>query len=380
MTKPRVLFVLEYYYPHIGGVETLFHQLVNALEAEGVACTILTQRHAADLAPKEISAHGSVIHRIKVPNRYLFTLVAFWWGISLFRKTDLIHTTSYNAGIPAFLGGFLFSKPVLITFHEAWGKLWFALPFMSRISKVGHYWFEQILLRLPFKFFVGVSEATSTRLHEEGVPLKKIRTIYNGLNYNQFPQISSAPPPPSDSFKMTYFGRIGLSKGLDQLLPAFAAMTKVYPKTTLTLIVPEKPVAMKNWLENTIQTLRITNHITIRSSLPYTALIKQLKKSDCVVIPSYSEGFCFVAAEAAALHIPIVHSNQGALPEVVSGYHIAAKSHQEQHLLEALNRAAQNDWAFIPQRRFHLHKSVSMYLELYQEALPQLLPSNAPRS
>lgn len=379
MPQTRILFVLEYYYPHIGGVETLFHQLVTALQQSGVTCTILTQRFSPALAAKERTPAGTTIRRLAVPNRYLFTLVAFLMGFSYFRKTDLIHTTSYNAAIPAFLGGLFFRKPVLITFHEAWGKLWFQLPFMSRLAASGHYAFEQVLFRLPFRYFIGVSQATSQRLLEEGVPPKRIKTIYNGLNYSAFHNHPHHQPAPVSAFQMTYFGRIGLSKGLDLLLPAFAHLVKTYPHGHLQLIVPEKPTKMVTWLRKTITRLGIENHTTVFFSLPQKDLQEKLRASNWVVIPSYSEGFCFAAAEAVAMGIPIVHSGQGALPEVVSGYFVEANSHETDDLLEALLQAAAGDWSYRPFRPFPLTDSVAQYMSLYQDTLPTHLSTNEQR-
>ena len=51
-------------------------------------------------------------------------------------------------------------------------------------------------------------------------------------------------------------------------------------------------------------------------------LSKTISKTNCILIPSYSEGFCFSAAESIGLKIPIISSNKGALKEVVSGKHI----------------------------------------------------------
>ena len=48
-------------------------------------------------------------------------------------------------------------------------------------------------------------------------------------------------------------------------------------------------------------------------------LIEKITQSDAVVIPSYSEGFCYAAVESVALGMPIISSGRGALPEVVSG-------------------------------------------------------------
>jgi len=51
-----------------------------------------------------------------------------------------------------------------------------------------------------------------------------------------------------------------------------------------------------------------------RSELP-----SYIAASDCIVVPSLSEGFGFAAAESCAMGKLIVASNVASLPEVVSG-------------------------------------------------------------
>ncbi len=374
MGKPQiqVLFVLEYFSPHVGGVETLFESLVEGLQDRGIQCTILTQQFRPDLPKRSYTESGAYIRRIRVPNRYFFTIIAFFYALGLARKADVLHTTSYNAALPAFLAGAIFRRPVLITFHEAWGKLWFRLPFQGRVSAWAHYQFEQLLLNLPFRYFVGVSEATSRRLAEEGVGAKRIRTIYNGLNYPDPAGPSSGKPPlPPPNFTYTYFGRIGMSKGLDQLLPAAKKLAMAYPESTLQLIVPDEPATMRQWLQESVERLELSAQTRIRSSLSRMELQNTLRASDWVVIPSYSEGFCFAAAEVVSLGIPLVHSGQGALPEVASGYYVQADGPDHESLFRALGKAAAGAWSYRPFKPFPLSASVAAYQRLYNTLFAQ---------
>lgn len=373
---PHILFILEFYYPHVGGVETLFHTLIRALAKAGYRCTILTQRFDKRLPSRE--HHGSIeIRRINVPNRYLFSIFAFFAAFPLARRADLIHTTSYNAGLPAFLSGFLARKTTIITFHEAWGNLWFRLPFIGKISARGHYLFEQLLLRLPFQRFIAVSGATARRLEEEGVDAHRITIVPNGLSYTEW--VQDQPPGPGqpphavatgESFTYTYFGRVGISKGLDLLLPAAANFARHYPQACLQLIIPATPSPITGWIQDFIARHQLQEQIRIKHSLPFAELVHTLQQSKWVVLPSYSEGFCFAAAEATALGLPLVHSNQAALAEVVTGYHAPMRTFSIDGLTNALLRAAQNQWDFTPFRPYPLQESLRQYCRIYEEILP----------
>ena len=88
--------------------------------------------------------------------------------------------------------------------------------------------------------------------------------------------------------------------------------------------------------------------------------------SHCVVIPSYSEGFCFAAAETIALGTPVISSGKGALKEVVSGKFIEMESFDKQDLFSALEKAYHGAWTSKPIKHFELKTTVKNYLALYE--------------
>lgn len=98
----KIVFVLENYFPNIGGVESLFKSLVESLAKEGNEITIVTSRITPESPLKE--KEGNIfIRRMPFNNRYLFTVLGFFYALPYIRQCNLVHTTSYNAAIPAFL-------------------------------------------------------------------------------------------------------------------------------------------------------------------------------------------------------------------------------------------------------------------------------------
>jgi len=132
----NIIFFLEYYYPNIGGVETLFKNLIDNLAQENHKITIITARPYPNSPLREQDGNISII---RIRSRYIFTFLGFFYLIRHISKGDFIHTTSYNAAIPAFFAGKLFRKKVIVTFHEVWDQLWFKLPDMGKIGQWGHY-------------------------------------------------------------------------------------------------------------------------------------------------------------------------------------------------------------------------------------------------
>lgn len=357
----KILFVLEHFYPYIGGAEKLFYELATALVREGHQIGVVTTRFRPDL-PEQETLEGVKVVRVNCRNRYWFS-VASLPAIRRMAKTyDIVHTTSYNAALPAWIGARLSHKPALITFHEVWGKLWWQLPFANFVQRSLFYAWEQLLLRLPFKYFIGVSDYTCQALQKNGIPTAKALRIYNGLDYSTFEPYQHQPP---EAFTFTYFGRLGMSKGLELLLPAAQSLLKQHPEARFKLIVPTYPKPMYDWVQQQLDDLNIREQTQLLHDLPRATLYQEIRHSSCVAIPSYSEGFCFVAAEAAAMGVPIVSSDQGALREVVSGRWIHIQDMTTEDLSYALHRAYDGDWAHRTFRPFPLEKAVQAYIDLY---------------
>ncbi|NND08339.1 MAG: glycosyltransferase family 4 protein [Saprospiraceae bacterium] len=366
----RILLVLEYYHPNIGGLEKLFKSLVDELDAQGHEITILTNKIRA--GQNKVQRAGNVtIYRYNFFNRYLFTILAFFPALRLARQADLIQTTSYNAGVPAFFAARLTGKKVCITFHEVWLSLWHQLPFFGRISKWLHYGFEWSLLRLPFDKFIAVSGSTKEALVEAGVHREKVSLIYNGIDYQQLKQVLADPIPSSqrDTYTFLYFGRLGISKGLDVLIKALHFLKQRQTQFRLMLIIPPKPASLSRRIHAMVDEWQVGVHIQFLSELTEEHLFQQVLHSDAVVIPSYNEGFCFTAVETVALDKPIISSGRGALKEVVGGKFLTFADQDPKALANSMEMAMQGKWQWKEKKTFHLSETVAAYIACYEDLL-----------
>ncbi|MEZ5030599.1 MAG: glycosyltransferase family 4 protein [Saprospiraceae bacterium] len=359
----RILFVVEHFYPYIGGAEHLFWVLSRALVEEGHEVRVITTRFRSDL-PREESIEGVQIRRIDCGNRFLFSVVSLPTLLKEVRHYDLIQTTSYNAALPAFIASVIGRKPVVITFHEVWGRLWFRLPKTRPWLQLAYYLWEQLLLRLPFDRFIAVSDATESSLQQAGVPDKRTIRIYNGLDYKTLEPFRYRPP---QDFVVTYYGRLGTSKGLDLLLPAMADFLQSHPEAVWKLIIPRVPDQLFQWVMSTIHQMPAASQVQLLHDLDRDVLLEEVSTSTCVVVPSYSEGFCFVAAEAVAMGVPVISSHQTALKEVVGGQMIRMGRMDVHALRESLERAHAGQWESAPVRRFDLKDSIRQYSVLYDQ-------------
>lgn len=357
----RILFVLEHFHPYLGGAEHLFWTLAKALVQQGHTVGVVTTRFRSDL-PKRETLEGIDVHRVDCYNRYLFSVFSLPVVLRLLHRYDIVHTTSYNAALPAWVAARWRQKPAIITFHEVWGKLWWSLPYATFPERLVFYLWERLLLQLPFDYFVGVSEFTRTALIDAGVSPERVVRIYNGMEYGDFEGYSHQPP---NAFTFTYFGRLGMSKGINLLMPAVARHFANYPDSRLKMIVPTYPASALNRLQQQIEQLGITGRVQLLHHLPRPRLFEEICRSSCVVVPSYSEGFCFVAAEVVALGVPIISSHQGALPEVVGGRVIRMEAQSIAALEAALEKAVLDQWEHLEVPRYLLEQAVTAYIRLY---------------
>jgi len=364
----RILFVLENYYPNVGGVETLFKGLIEKLAAEGHQIILVTTQLTKS-SPKIEKLPNITIYRYPFLNRYFFTLLAFIPVLKHSKNIDLVHTTSYNAAIPASIGALIKRKKTVITFHEVWGKLWFRLPLMNPISKWLHFLFEKGITKIPFTKFIAVSKFTKRNLMKSGVSEQRIEVIYNGLPYQKFDKYQSIKKTNTKNFVFAFYGRLGLSKGIDLLLEAAPIIKKQLPNSYLRMITPRHPKPIFRKMMRRIEKNDLRDYIELFHYLKEEDLFYQLKTANCVVIPSRSEGFCFAAAECVALGVPIITSDKGALKEVVSGKFIKMEKYSVKALVEAVLKASNNQWEQKPVKQFLIETSHQKYMELYQQLL-----------
>jgi glycosyltransferase involved in cell wall biosynthesis len=322
----RFLFVLEYYYPHIGGVEVLFQNLAAALVAAGHRVTVLTLRPPG--AARQERLNGVDVVRVDTPRwapRYWFMPLAVPAALRLARKADLIHTTTYNAALPGWVASMVCRKPAAITVHEVFAEQWHTLPGLNAWLGYGFRLFEWGILHLPFAHYFCPSQFTRGRLiRTMGIPGENVSVAYNAIDYDFWDLARQRPRDlkrelglAPGSFVYLYFGRPGISKGVEYLLDAVPLVRRRLPGSRLVLLMPRDPPGPYHGIVRRIHALGITGDIVLLDAVPRADLPGYLMAADCVVVPSVSEGFGYAAAEAALLGCPVVATAGHAVEEIL---------------------------------------------------------------
>lgn len=369
----NILFVIENYLPHIGGVEAVFRNLAEGLAKRGHTATIITHRIKGTAAEEKIN--GVRVKRVNcLGSRYLFTFLSIPAAVAAAAKADIVHTTTFNGFFPAWLAAKLNRKPLVATIHEVWVGKWRQYTDFNLLKAMLHDAFERLIYLLPFvDKYVAVSNSTRQQL--AGIGKKNAVTIYNGVDYGHFnPRKYGGNSVRKKyalqkSYVVLVYGRPGPSKGIEYAIAAMKEISLQVPNSKMLLMLSrDRQYAAKyKQLLQLIRKLQLENKIIGISPVPHSELPDYIMAADCVVIPSLSEGFGYTAAEAAAMGKPIVASNTTSLPEVVSGKHILVEPKNSSEIAAAVASMHKGMYHKTKLRKFTISGNVANYLDVYNE-------------
>ena len=291
----------------------LFGELAAELARQGHAVEVITSADPGD-PPHEVRGDGVTIRRIHAPafaRRYLFMLLAIPYAIRAARRADLVHTTTYNAAIPAWIAARLARKPAVLTAHEVFGPQWHAMPGMNPILGLAYRLFESFVLRLGWAHVIAPSDFTRKRLPDPS----RATTVYNAVDHAFWdPSRHTARELPG-AFTYLYFGRPGVSKGVEYLLDAAEIVRRERPDSRLVLILSREPE--RQYRRMLPRIAKLGEHVVLVDSVPRNELPSWLLGADCVVVPSLSEGFGYSAVEAASLGCRVIATSGHATEELL---------------------------------------------------------------
>ncbi len=365
----KILFVLENYVPHIGGVELVFKTLAENLAKEH-DISIIT--HKLKNTKKFEVINGVKIYRVScLQNRYLFSFLAIPKTLRLAKKADIIHTTTYNGAVPARFAAKLLGKPSIITVHEVMGNKWKSLTGMNFLNAQLHKFLEYLVISLKFDSFVCVSKSTQTDLYKNK---ERSVVVYNAVDYNHFnpdkydsKKIRNLLKLEEDFVYLTY-GRPGISKGIEYAVKAVPLISEKIKDSKLLLILSKDKAYKKGYdsIISLIKTLKIEEKVIISDPVGYNELPSCIKAADCVVVPSLTEGFGFTVAESCAMQKPVVATNTTSIPEVISGKFVLVEPKSPEAIGEGIVKVYHKKYNQTKLKKFLIKDNIEGYLKVYR--------------
>lgn len=266
----------------------------------------------------------------------LLSLFLEFWRIRHYRPDCMLMSWAFPDGVAGTVIARLLGLPAVIKIHGS--DINMHLLHESRA--------RQILWSMKYaQHIVSVSKALASRLVESGVPIEKIRVIYNGVDKDVFKPITDARHQlglPEDRDILLYVGNLKQEKGCVDLIDAFAMISKRNQKLHLYYIGTgrEESTLSARILDEGLET-----KVTFLGSLGHDKLSAWVNAATILALPSYNEGVPNVLLEAMACGTPVVATEVGGIPEIVPPQAgILTAPGDVQALAVALEKALSMDW------------------------------------
>ncbi len=321
--------------PLYGGAERQMFLLAKNLDRQKYQPIIVCRySDALDDWIKQLDAAGLKTYVTKTRSKNSpANLIQLLKIISL-EKPDLIHAQIWNpvASKFAFAAAKIKKIPLIITEHD---------PFALRGARK---LYKQVSLKIPAKI-ITVSQANQELMAElYSVHSKKITTIYNGIEKPISPlsdqrklqirkTIFQAGP---ETIILFSAGTLHQRKGYKHLIAAYAKIAHKFENHKL-IIAGEGPE--RESLQKLIQNLDLAKRVVL---LGYQNNVLELMQvADIFILPSLKEAFGLVILEAMQSGLPVIASQVGGIPEIITSEHlgILTKPADKNSMIKALTKA-----------------------------------------
>ncbi len=320
-----ILFILDYYLPHRGGVENVFENIILRLQKKWYKTIVLTSKYD-DNSKKYEKLWDTKIYRIwKNRIQFMVKSIGLWKKILKENNIDVIHASTYGGAIPASILWKMSDKKVILTVHEIFGKLWYRYKWL--IEWIVYKFFERAIFKFKYNKYHCVSNNTARELREVyRVNNEQIKVIHNGIDKN-FWNIRNVDSKEifetrkkygwDEKNIFLYFGHAGKSKWIDYLIKALPELVKIEDSIFVFNIIESKRTKKVLKKLRLFHELQWQQKIQIFDGFEKEELRKIVASCDTVIAPSISEWFGSVHTEAVAMWKTLITTNTSAIPEVV---------------------------------------------------------------
>ncbi len=307
----HIAILSTFFDPFMSGAETCVEQIVNRLgRKDAHAFTVITAKLAFYLPRYEHRGRYIIIrlgigHKI---DKWLYPLLAPFTVMRI--HADIAHAVMESyAGIALWLLGFFGASPRrLLTLQSG------DLDEKAKFGKIPH-WLWKKIHTSPDRV-IAISNFLSSRAITLGAT--HVQVIPNGVPLGKLKYLAEQITEKTKKIVIVCVARLSYEKGVMDLVRAFALVHKEFPEAQLKLIGDGNE---RHEIEQEIERLQLQEFVVLCGKLPHLQAMSELARATCAVLPSHGEGLGIAALEALALRVPIVASNVGGIPDVVSHEH-----------------------------------------------------------
>lgn len=308
----KVIIISDYSDKHYGGLQThVFHLTKNLSEIENVSIDVIT------LSDKNSTYNdGNLkIHNIKrfskIPR--LFTIISD--SLKIKRKIselkpDIVHVQGTHYPYSYIAALISSNYPTVLTVHGLMAREY-------KFNKGKNYLGGIVNLFLEKYAFNKVKEIIicSVPMQKEVEKLSNANTylVPNGIELNSI--LNHKPLKAVKHPSIMYMGLLEIIKGVDILIKAVAIIKKKIPNITLYIAGDG---SQENYLKQLSKDLNLEENVLFLGYLGENSKYSYLKAVDICAITSRYESFGIVILEAMTCGKPVIGSNTGNIPFLVT--------------------------------------------------------------
>jgi teichuronic acid biosynthesis glycosyltransferase TuaC len=262
-----------------------------------------------------------------------------------FAGCDLVHVHNAFPEAPAAVRAFGSSFPLVVTVHGSDVNLLIGRPSLH----------DAIVEALnSVRIVICVSRALAATLRENGVTAETV-VIPNGIvtprfspgDRNEACRVLGLDPGRP---RILFAGNFAPWKGVEFLIRAMPETVRVFPDCELVLLGAKPGTGDFERYGDLIRRSGGVRSVRVCGWVPSGELPAWFRASDVFALPSLSEGFGIVAAEALACGIPVVATRSGGPEDIVGeGQGYLVPTADEGALANALVRALNREGLFDPE-------------------------------
>ncbi len=295
--------------------------------------------HRYNQVPKqEIQGNIPVYHPrfLTIPGTSLINVARAMFSSADKILTDILQTGEkidlidghylYPDGVGAFRLARKHNLPLILTARGSDVNFWLEQPGQKK----------DIMAALEYaRRIICVSAALKDRLISHGVPENKLTVIMNGVDRSIF---NFNDKPDNRGEYLLTVGNLVPLKGHIYILQSLVKL----PADRLVIIGAGE---LETKLKQQADRLGITDRVTFLPNIPHHELPGFYTRAKCTILMSSMEGMPNVALESLACGTPVVATNVGGLPEIITQNNgILLAERTTEALTDALKSAVGREW------------------------------------
>ncbi|MEA2053218.1 MAG: glycosyltransferase family 4 protein [Euryarchaeota archaeon] len=332
----------------MGGIELAILELSKELVALGNEVTILTgarnscsERYIDGVRILPVDFLNLMrwtwsASNLKLSRQALFPLAVL--GRQL-RGYDIYHGHIYVSGLIASYLARMNHAVAVNTIHGSYYPIWkeIANPVAAGFYRSCERFLAPMLAK-HVQLQIHPAKDFAEQVLAWGAPADRLKVIHNGVNINHFhPGI--VPVEQDHSLPVLFTARRLVKKnGLEYLL---RAMKRVLSEERCKLIIAGNGPESQR-LKTLSADIGVSKHVEFVGAVPHNLMPKYLAAADFAVLPSLIEATSLFALEAMAMAKPVVATNVGGLPEILTNAALLVESMNERELGDAIIQLLQD--------------------------------------